>query len=43
MNARRAALQRMGALVLSFGAMHRAWGAAIVGVRVPTPRGWRIE
>ena len=34
MNARRAALQRMGALVLSFGAMHRAWGAAIVGVRV---------
>ena len=34
MNPRRAALQRMGALVLSFGAMHRAWGAAIVGVRV---------
>jgi len=31
---RRAALQRMGALVLCFGAMHRAWGAAIVGVRV---------
>ena len=34
MNPRRAALQRMGALVLSFGTMHRAWGAAIVGVRV---------
>ena len=34
MNNRRRALQRMGALVLSFGAMHRAWGAAIVGVRV---------
>jgi N-acetylmuramoyl-L-alanine amidase len=31
---RRAALQRMGALVLCFGAMHRAWGAAIIGVRV---------
>ena len=34
MSSRRRALQRMGALVLSFGAMHRAWGAAIVGVRV---------
>jgi N-acetylmuramoyl-L-alanine amidase len=34
MNSRRAALQRMGGLVLAFGAMHRAWGAAIVGVRV---------
>jgi N-acetylmuramoyl-L-alanine amidase len=34
MNSRRAALQRMGGLVLCFGAMHRAWGAAIVGVRV---------
>ena len=34
MNPRRAALQRLGALVLSFGAMHRAWGATIVGVRV---------
>jgi N-acetylmuramoyl-L-alanine amidase len=34
MNGRRTALQRMGALVLAFGAMHRAWGAAIVGVRV---------
>ena len=34
MTSRRAALQRMGALVLAFGAMHRAWGAAIVGVRV---------
>jgi N-acetylmuramoyl-L-alanine amidase len=33
-NSRRAALQRMGALVLCFGAMQRAWGAAIVGVRV---------
>jgi len=31
---RRAALQRMGGLVLSFAAVHRAWGAAIVGVRV---------
>lgn len=34
MNARRAALRRMGALVLAFGAVHRAWGAAIVGVRI---------
>ena len=34
MNSRRAVLQRMGGLVLAFGAMHRAWGAAIVGVRV---------
>jgi N-acetylmuramoyl-L-alanine amidase len=34
MNSRRTALQRMGALALAFGAMHRAWGAAIVGVRV---------
>ena len=34
MNPRRAALQRFGALVLGFGAVHRAWGAAIVGVRV---------
>ncbi len=34
MSSRRTALQRMGALALSFGAMHRAWGAAIVGVRI---------
>jgi N-acetylmuramoyl-L-alanine amidase len=34
MTGRRAAMQRMGALVLCFGAAHRAWGAAIVGVRV---------
>jgi N-acetylmuramoyl-L-alanine amidase len=34
MTSRRGALQRMGALVLAFGAVHRAWGAAIVGVRV---------
>ena len=34
MTGRRAALQRMGALVLAFGAVHRAWGAALVGVRV---------
>jgi N-acetylmuramoyl-L-alanine amidase len=34
MNPRRAALRRMGALVLGFAAVHRAWGAAIVGVRV---------
>ena len=34
MTGRRAALRRMGALVLAFGAVHRAWGAAIVGVRV---------
>ena len=34
MTGRRAALQRMGALVLCFGAMHRAWGAAIIGVRI---------
>ena len=34
MSSRRAALQRMGVLALSFGAMHRAWGAAIVAVRV---------
>jgi len=34
MTGRRAALQRMGALALCFGAAHRAWGAAIVGVRV---------
>ncbi len=31
---RRAALQRLGALVLSFAAVQRAWGASIVGVRV---------
>ena len=34
MNGRRAALQGLGALVLSFAARHRAWGAAIVAVRV---------
>ena len=34
MNPRRAALQRFGALVLGFGAVLRAWGGAIVGVRV---------
>ena len=34
MSSRRAALQRLGALALTFGAVHRAWGAAIVGVRV---------
>jgi len=34
MTSRRAALQRMGALVLAFGAVHRAWGATIVGVRI---------
>ena len=34
MTSRRAALQRLGALVLAFGATHRAWGAAIIGVRV---------
>jgi len=34
MSSRRAALQRIGALVLCFGAMHRAWGATIIGVRV---------
>jgi N-acetylmuramoyl-L-alanine amidase len=34
MTGRRAALRQMGALVLCFGAVHRAWGAAIVGVRV---------
>jgi len=34
MNPRRAALQRMGALVLAFGAAGRAFAAAIVGVRV---------
>ncbi len=34
MTGRRAALQRMGALVLAFGAAHRAWGAALIGVRV---------
>ena len=34
MSSRRVALQRMGGLVLAFGAVHRAWGAAIVGVRV---------
>ena len=34
MNPRRAALRRMGALVLGFAAVHRAWGATIVGVRV---------
>jgi N-acetylmuramoyl-L-alanine amidase len=38
MTSRRSALQRMGALVLAFGAVHRAWGAAIVGVR-----GWPAE
>ena len=31
---RRAALRRMGALTLGFGAWHAAWGATIVGVRV---------
>jgi N-acetylmuramoyl-L-alanine amidase len=31
---RRAALQRLGALALAFGAVHRAWGAAIIGVRI---------
>jgi len=31
---RRAALRRMGALTLGFGAWHVAWGATIVGVRV---------
>jgi N-acetylmuramoyl-L-alanine amidase len=34
MNGRRVALQRMGGLVLAFAAVHRAWGAAIIGVRV---------
>ncbi|HMO46260.1 MAG TPA: N-acetylmuramoyl-L-alanine amidase [Rubrivivax sp.] len=34
MTPRRAALQRLGALCLSFGAWHRAWGASIVAVRV---------
>jgi len=34
MNGRRIALQRMGGLVLAFAAVHRAWGAAIIGVRV---------
>ena len=34
MTTRRSALRRMGALVLAFGAVHRAWGAAIVAVRV---------
>ncbi len=34
MNYRRTALQRMGALALSFVAAHRAWGATIIGVRV---------
>jgi N-acetylmuramoyl-L-alanine amidase len=34
MTTRRAALRRMGALALVFGAVHRAWGAAIVAVRV---------
>ena len=31
---RRAALRRMGALTLGFGAWQVAWGAVIVGVRV---------
>ena len=34
MNGRRAALQRLGALVLAFGAVGRALAATIVGVRV---------
>jgi len=34
MNARRAALQRMGALVLTFSAAGRAFAAALVGVRI---------
>ena len=34
MNGRRAALQRLGTLVLAFGATHRAHGAAMIGVRV---------
>ena len=34
MNARRAALQRMGALVLAFSAAGRAFAAALVGVRI---------
>ena len=34
MNPRRAALRRMGALVLAFGAAGRSWAATIVGVRV---------
>jgi len=34
MNARRAALQRMGALVLAFGALGKTLAATIVGVRV---------
>ncbi|HRH89345.1 MAG TPA: N-acetylmuramoyl-L-alanine amidase [Rubrivivax sp.] len=34
MTSRRVALQRLGTLVCSFGVLHRAWGAAIIGVRV---------
>jgi N-acetylmuramoyl-L-alanine amidase len=34
MKPRRAALQRLGALVLAFGAAGRAFGASVVGVRV---------